>query len=225
MPTSSQRRRNIRGPCLRTWPRSGTAALVPSIRWGPGRPRRSSRAAPVVPPQRNTATAGQTTAPTFHTAPRNLHHPLTPSPSSAGQRRGWGRRGAEADGHPEGVREPRVGRHLPRDQHPPGVEPRQHRRFCGCYRDELRIGSQWIPSARFRTSWTYSRPRSARRDRPILTRCFGRWHTCRTGRIHRDVKAGNVLLNDAGEVKLADWLGLEPGASSFIGTPFWMAPR
>lgn len=52
-----------------------------------------------------------------------------------------------------------------------------------------------------------------------------------TKKIHRDVKAGNVLINQHGAVKLADFgvsaelihtLGY---IESFIGTPFWMSPE
>ncbi|XP_040474270.1 STE20-like serine/threonine-protein kinase [Falco naumanni] len=54
-------------------------------------------------------------------------------------------------------------------------------------------------------------------------------HGCRI--IHRDVKAGNVLLTLDGDVKLADFGVSAKNSStiqrrvSFIGTPYWMAPE
>ncbi|KAI5170136.1 Serine/Threonine-Protein Kinase Tao1 [Manis pentadactyla] len=47
------------------------------------------------------------------------------------------------------------------------------------------------------------------------------------GMIHRDIKAGNILLTTRGQVKLADFgfASMASSAKSFVGTPYWIAPE
>ncbi|ORZ11232.1 kinase-like domain-containing protein [Absidia repens] len=71
-------------------------------------------------------------------------------------------------------------------------------------------------------------PHMARIAREIVR---GLAHLHRLNRIHRDIRSDNILINDRGDIKLADFSQCaqmtmdQDKRQSVVGTPYWMAPE
>eukprot|EP00051_Salpingoeca_urceolata_P029112 m.488940 g.488940 ORF g.488940 m.488940 type:complete len:869 (-) comp26260_c0_seq1:110-2716(-) len=63
----------------------------------------------------------------------------------------------------------------------------------------------------------------------VITTCVlkGLDYLHQNSRMHRDIKGGNILLTEAGGVRLGDFGSgtMSERANSFIGSPYWMAPE
>lgn len=115
-------------------------------------------------------------------------------------------------------------RFLKKLQHPNTIE------YKGCY---LRDSTAWLVMEYCLGSASdiievHKRPL---KEEEIAAICDGVIHGLsylhEFGKIHRDVKAGNILLTENGTVKLADFgsASIKCPANSFVGTPYWMAPE
>uniref|UniRef100_A0A3P9IHN2 non-specific serine/threonine protein kinase n=1 Tax=Oryzias latipes TaxID=8090 RepID=A0A3P9IHN2_ORYLA len=112
---------------------------------------------------------------------------------------------------------------LQRIRHPNSIE------YKGCYLREhtawcLILGSSYNPFALF----IHKKPLQEVEIAAITHGALqGLAYLHSHNMIHRDVKAGNILLTEPGQVKLADFgsASIASPANSFVGTPYWMAPE
>uniref|UniRef100_A0A8C5EDJ4 non-specific serine/threonine protein kinase n=1 Tax=Gouania willdenowi TaxID=441366 RepID=A0A8C5EDJ4_GOUWI len=110
---------------------------------------------------------------------------------------------------------------LRRIQHPNSIE------YKGCY---LREHTAWVIHSFVLCSWSWIHKKPLQEvEIAAITHgaLQGLAYLHSHNMIHRDIKAGNVLLTEPGQVKLADFgsASIACPANSFVGTPYWMAPE
>ncbi|CAH2314186.1 mitogen-activated kinase kinase kinase kinase 1 [Pelobates cultripes] len=112
-----------------------------------------------------------------------------------------------------------------------------HRNIVAYYSSYIRVNKLWICMEYcgggslqdvYQVTGALSEQQTAYVCRETLQ---GLFYLHNQGKIHRDIKGANILLNDKGDVKLADFgISAQLTATfarrnSFIGTPYWMAPE
>uniref|UniRef100_A0A674E3P9 Serine/threonine-protein kinase TAO2 n=1 Tax=Salmo trutta TaxID=8032 RepID=A0A674E3P9_SALTR len=103
--------------------------------------------------------------------------------------------------------------------HPNTVE------YRGCY---LREHTAWVSEALLQLKHVHKKPLQEQEIAAITHGALqGLVYLHSHNMIHRDVKAGNILLTEPGQVKLGDFgsASIIAPANSFVGTPYWMAPE
>uniref|UniRef100_A0A8K9XKJ8 non-specific serine/threonine protein kinase n=1 Tax=Oncorhynchus mykiss TaxID=8022 RepID=A0A8K9XKJ8_ONCMY len=108
---------------------------------------------------------------------------------------------------------------LQRIQHPNSIE------YKGCY---LREHTAWLVMEYCKNFFLKTTPLQEMEIAAITHGALqGLAYLHSHNMIHRDIKAGNILLTEPGQVKLADFgsASIASPANSFVGTPYWMAPE
>uniref|UniRef100_A0A670KDH5 non-specific serine/threonine protein kinase n=1 Tax=Podarcis muralis TaxID=64176 RepID=A0A670KDH5_PODMU len=108
---------------------------------------------------------------------------------------------------------------LQRIKHPNSIE------YKGCY---LREHTAWVSASFLSLCGVHKKPLQELEIAAITHGALqGLAYLHSHNMIHRDIKAGNILLTEPGQVKLADFgsASIASPANSFVGTPYWMAPE